>query len=102
VTRRGRIIPFPGPDRRRRARPAPPAERGLVEIHRSDQAEALVVKSLLESAGIPTVLRTRLLQSVHPFSVGSQGEVVVLVPEAEAARGRRLLARVAPDRPDGG
>jgi hypothetical protein len=90
MTRRGKIIPFP----RRAAEPTPPAGgRGLVELHRCDQAEAVVVKSLLESEGIPTVLRSRLAHSVHPFTVGAQGEVIVLVPPTEAERGRRLLAK---------
>ena len=46
----------------------------LVEVHRCDQAEAVVVKSLFESQEIPTLLRSRLAHSVHPFSVGAQGE----------------------------
>lgn len=93
MPRRGKVIPF-----RRPARPAPPApgdERGLVEVRRCDRPEALVVKALLESEGIPTLLRSRIAHSVHPFTVGSQGEVVVLVPESEAARSRLLLARLA-------
>src|SRR6266545_4644061 len=69
-------------------------ERGLVEVRRCDQAEAIVVRSLFESEGIPTLLRSRLAHSVHPFSVGDQGEVVVLVPASEAARSRRLLTRI--------
>jgi Putative prokaryotic signal transducing protein len=86
---RARIIPFP----RRVAAPEPaPHERRLAELHRCDQAEAVVVKSLLESEGIPTFLRSRLAQSVHPFTVGAQGEIVVLVPPSEAARARTLLA----------
>ena len=90
MTRRGKIIPFP----KRPAEPAPAAGgRGLVELHRCDQAEAVVVKSLLESEGIPTVLRSRLAHSVHPFTVGAQGEVIVLVPPTDAERGRRLLAK---------
>jgi len=52
------------------------------------------VKSLLESEGIPAFLRSRLAHSVHPFTVGAQGEVVVLVPSSEVMRGRGLLARV--------
>jgi len=84
---RGKVIPFPErPD-------APRGERGLVEVRRCDQAEAIVVRSLFESEGIPTLLRSRLAHSVHPFSVG-QGEVVVLVPASEAARSRRLLTRI--------
>jgi hypothetical protein len=83
-----RIIPF----RRRIAAPEPAmAERRLAELHRCDHAEAVVVKSLLESQGIPTFFRSRLAQSVHPFTVGAQGEVVVLVPPSEAARARVLL-----------
>jgi hypothetical protein len=92
MPRRGKVIPFP----RRPARPprADDAGRRLVEVHRCDRAEAVVVRSLLESEGIPVLLRSRLAHSVHPFTVGAQGEVRVLVPEAEAARSRRLLARL--------
>jgi hypothetical protein len=87
---KGRVIRFPG------LPPEPASEAGLVAVHRCDQAEALVVKSLFESEGIPTLLRSRLAQSVHPFSVGSQGEIVVMVPRADAPRSRLLLARIAP------
>jgi len=93
MAKRGKIIPFPGP---RRAPREPADDRGLAEVHRCDQAEALVVKSLFESERIPTLLRSRLVSSVHPFSVGDQGEVVILVPERELARCRILLARIAP------
>ncbi len=68
-----------------------PLGRELAEIHRCDQAEAVVVKSLFESEGIPTLLRSHLVASVHPFSVGDQGEVVVLVPKSEVGRCRVLL-----------
>ena len=91
MPRRGKVIPFP--TRPGMVRPAPD-ERVLIELRRCDQAEAVVVKSLLESEGIPTLLRSRLALSVHPFSVGAQGEVVVLVPESEIARSRVLLDRL--------
>jgi hypothetical protein len=91
MARRGKLIPFPG----HRPLLTPPGERSLVEVHRCGQAEAAVVRSLLESEGIPTLLRSHLVSSIHPFSVGDQGEVVILVPEIEAARGRRLLLRLA-------
>ena len=87
MTRRGKIIPFPIR--------APAVQSGsLVEVHRCHQAEAVVVKSLLESEGIPTVCRSRLSHSVHPFTVGAQGEVVILVPSTEAPKSRRLLVRL--------
>ena len=97
MRRKAKIIPFPGT-------PQPPiprasveagGERGLVAVHRCDQSEAMVVKSLFESEGIPTVLRSRLAHSVHPFTVGAQGEVVILVPRSETVRSRRLLTRLA-------
>jgi hypothetical protein len=92
MARRGKIIPFP----KRPAQPVASVDaRELVELHRCDQAEAVVVKSLLESEGIPTVLRSRLAHSVHPFTVGAQGEVVVLVPSSEVIRARRRLLRLA-------
>jgi hypothetical protein len=91
--RRAKIIRFPG------ARPAstptaPDDGRGLVEIRRCDQAEALVVKSLLESEGIPTLLRSRFTHSLHPFTVGAQGEAAIFVPESEAGRARALVALI--------
>src|SRR3954470_21498956 len=83
----GKVIPFP-------ARPAPVArdDGALVEVHRCDQREALVVKGLFESEGIPVIVRSRIAHSVHPFTVGAQGEVTLLVPRADADRSRRLLA----------
>lgn len=98
MRRRAKIIRFPGA-------PAPPVPapselddggRGLVEVHRCDGAEAVVVKSLLESDGIPTLLRSRFSHSIHPFTVGAQGEVVILVPESEAMHSKILLARIFP------
>jgi len=74
---------------------APPAEsRDLVEVRRCfDQAEALVVRSVLDSEGISSVLRGHLVSSVHPFSVGAQGMVRVLVHEFDALRARAVLSR---------
>lgn len=82
----GKVIPFP-----RSPAPEPGEERTLVEVHRCDQREALVVKGLFESEGIPVVVRSRIAHSVHPFTVGAQGEVALLVPRRDAERSRRLL-----------
>ena len=88
MSRRAKIILFP-------ARPSAPAveDGSLVEVHRCDQAEAVVVRSLFESEGIPTLCRSRLAHSVHPFTIGSQGEVVILVPGREASWARALVAQ---------
>jgi hypothetical protein len=95
MRRRGRVIPFPKTPR------GGSADDGLVEVYRCDRPEAMVVKGLFETEGIPTLLRSRIAHSVHPFTVGAQGEVVILVPRAEAARAALLLTRIAPDPPPG-
>jgi hypothetical protein len=82
----GKVIPF-----RPRPAPDPPDDGTLVEVHRCDRGEALVVRGLLESEGIPVVVRSRIAHSVHPFTVGAQGEVTLLVPRGHADRSRRLL-----------
>jgi len=87
MARRGRVIPFPT------ARRNPEHVEGLAEVHRCDAAEAVVVKGLFESEGIPTLLRSRLAHSVHPFTVGAQGEVVIYVRQSEAARAISVLRR---------
>jgi hypothetical protein len=92
--RRRRLIPFPA------ARHAAGAtDEALVEVRRCDHAEALIVRSLFESEGIPTLLRSRLAHSVHPFTVGAQGEVAILVPKDAAARAAGLLTRIVRGRP---
>jgi hypothetical protein len=85
----GRVIPFP--------RPAPPPDdREFEELTRvRDQSEALVVRGLLEAHGIRVVLRTHVAPSVHPFTVGDQGQVQILVPRPAVAESRRLLARAS-------
>ena len=93
MRRRARLTALSNTDR-----PAGDPE-GLVEIHRCDQAEAMVVKSLLESDAIPVLLRSSLTHSVHPFTVGAQGEVVILVPARDVARAARMLVRLVRARP---
>jgi hypothetical protein len=90
MKRRGRVIPFP----KLPPEAARPAEASaLVEVRRCrDQAEALVVRALLESEGIAAVLRGGLVHSVHPFSVGDQAAVALLVATVQAARARAILA----------
>jgi hypothetical protein len=76
--------------------PPPEADGDFEEVTRArDRVEAMVIQGLLEAHGIRVLVRTHVAQSVHPFSVGDQGEVRILVPRARAADGRRLLLRVA-------
>ena len=88
---RAKIIPFPRPPA---TPPSPDNAPALTEVRRcSNQGEALVVRGLLESRGIGAVLQSHLTPTVYPFSVGNQGEVIVLVPSREARRARQILAR---------
>jgi hypothetical protein len=90
----GRVIPFPSPV------PEPEDEREFEELTRArDQAEALVVRGLLEAHGIEVLLRTHVAPSVHPFSVGDQGAVQIMVRRQALAVSRLLLGRVSPGPP---
>jgi hypothetical protein len=71
----------------------------LSAVHRCSASEALVIKGLLESHGIPAILRARLAHSVHPFTVGAQGEVVILVPTDDLTHATLLVARIVPEPP---
>jgi hypothetical protein len=65
----------------------------LIEIHRAaNDEEALVIKGLLESQGIHCILRSRVVHSVHPFSMDGLGEVRILVAEIDAPEVRSLLS----------
>ena len=95
-TRRAKIIPFPvrPPASASAGASKAAADRGLVEVRCCrDQAEALVVRGLLESEGIRVVLQGRQAQSVYPCSVGDQAEVRLLVATAGVPRARVVLAR---------
>jgi hypothetical protein len=50
-----------------------------------------VIKSLLESNGIPVLLEAKSGGSVYAFSVGSLGEVRILVPKVFADKARELI-----------
>src|SRR2546423_14781383 len=83
MPRRGKVIRFPT------APPEPRDEPGLVEVHRCDRSEAVVVQGLFESEGIPALLRSRLAPSGHPFTVGGPGGGRVPGPAGARRRGRR-------------
>ncbi len=64
----------------------------LVEVYRaSGEMEAQVIRSLLESWGIPCLLRSNAARSVHAFAVDGMGEVRVMVWEQTADKARSLI-----------
>ena len=64
----------------------------MVEVYRArGEAEALIIKGLLDSNGIACLLKSNAAPSVHVFAVDGLGEVKVMVSESRAAEAKRLV-----------
>ncbi|MFC1979471.1 putative signal transducing protein [Chloroflexota bacterium] len=64
----------------------------LVRVYRAaGEAEAMVIKGLLESNGIPCLLSSNAALSVHVLTVDGMGEVGVMVLESMAERAKELI-----------
>jgi len=64
----------------------------MVEVYRArGEAEAQVIKGLLESYDIPCLLQSNAAPSVHMFTVDGMGEVRVMVRKSMAAEARELI-----------
>jgi len=57
----------------------------------SGEMEAHVIKGLLESNGIPCILKSDAATSVHAFTVDGMGEVKVAVLESRAEEAKRII-----------
>ncbi len=57
----------------------------------ANDLEAQVIKSFLESNGIPVMLQGDSVSKVYGFTVGGMAEVRVFVPEALASKAVELL-----------
>lgn len=67
----------------------------LVEVYQAaNEMEALVIKGLLESYGIPCLFKSNAAHSVHPFAIDGMGEVGVLVRESMVGEARELIEGV--------
>lgn len=65
----------------------------LVVVHATAGAmQAAIIKSLLESAGIPARLSQESAGSVYGFTVGAMGLVEILVPAGYVAQAEAVLA----------
>jgi len=63
-----------------------------VDVYRaSGELEAQVIRGLLESNGIPCILRSDAASSVHAFTVDGMGEVKIAVLESMADEARRII-----------
>ena len=68
--------------------------KNLVEIYKAtNEMEAQVIKSLLESFDIPCFLKSNAAPSVHMFTVDGLGEVKVMVRDSDLEKARELINR---------
>jgi hypothetical protein len=64
----------------------------LVEIYIArGEAEAQIIKGMLDSYGIPSLLKAQASPSVHVFTVDGMGQVAVLVRAEDADDARELI-----------
>jgi len=64
----------------------------MVEVYRaSGEVEARVIQGLLESYGIPCLLKSDAARSVHAFAVDGMGEVKIMVWERMVDKAKRLI-----------
>jgi hypothetical protein len=66
--------------------------KGLVEVYiAKGEAEAQIIRGLLESSGIPCLLKSLAAPSVHVFIGDGMGEVKIMVRESDAEKARKLI-----------
>ncbi len=64
----------------------------LVEVYKArTEMEAQVIRGMLESFGVPSVLRSNAAPSVHIFTMDGLAEVKVMVLESKAGEARELI-----------
>ena len=64
----------------------------MVEVYKAtSEMEAQVIKGLLESYGIPSLLKSHAAPSVHMFTVDGMGEVKIMVMRPMAERAKELI-----------
>jgi hypothetical protein len=67
-------------------------EGKLVEVYKArTEMEAQVIRGLLESFGIPSIMKSNAAPSVHMFTVNGMAEVKVMVLEKQAGEARELI-----------
>ena len=64
----------------------------LVEIYQAKgESEAQIIKSMLESYGIPSMFRANAAPSVHAFVFDGMGLVSILVRKEDEAAAKELV-----------
>lgn len=69
-------------------------KESIVEVYRAiGEMEALVVKGLLESNGIPCFFKSHAAPSVHVLTVDGLGEFKIMVPASMEREARELISK---------
>ena len=64
----------------------------LIEIYVArGEAEANVIKGLLDSYGIPNILKAQASPSVHVFTIDGMGQISIWVRKEDAEDARELI-----------
>jgi hypothetical protein len=67
-------------------------DQPLVEVYKaSNDMEAQVIKSLLQSYDIPCVLKSNAAPSVHMFTFDGMAQVKIMVLASQADKARELI-----------
>ena len=67
-------------------------QRKMAAVYRAtSEAEARIIKSFLESNGIPCLLKANAAPSVHAFAIDGMGQVDIMVWEDIADKARQLI-----------
>jgi len=83
---------------RKKHKPPNDPESEFKEVYKAwGSAEAEVIKSFLQSHGIPCLLKGLVVQSVHPFTMDGLGEIKILVAEKDRDLAEKLLESRQPD-----
>jgi len=66
----------------------------LIEVYRANgEMEAQIIKGLLESQGIPCLLKGDAARTIYGLTVDGLGEVKIMVWESMAEKARKLIKR---------
>jgi len=64
----------------------------LVKVYTAHgEMEAQVIKGLLESSGIPSLMQGNAALSMQPFVMDGMGEIKIMVTEAQAEKARKII-----------
>ncbi|MGA3093859.1 MAG: DUF2007 domain-containing protein [Dehalococcoidales bacterium] len=64
----------------------------LVKVYTAHgEMEAQVIKGLLESCSIPSLMQGNAAMSMQPFVMDGMGEIKIMVTEAQADEARKII-----------